>query len=159
MEVKRRGIEKNIKLGAGGIREVEFFGQMFQLIRGGVEPDLQERRILQVLSLLVDYGSLAPQTGAAMRDAYRFLRRVEHRLQAYRDQQTHDLPTDPIHRLRLAWAMGYSDPTSFLTALADHRRLVHHQFATLLEPVAEGTATCRYENADRPPVDRLACIT
>ncbi len=154
MEVKRRGIEKNIKLGAGGIREVEFFGQMFQLIRGGVEPDLQERRILQVLSLLVDYGSLAPQTGAAMRDAYRFLRRVEHRLQAYRDQQTHDLPADPTHRLRLAWAMGYSDPTSFLTALADHRRLVHHQFATLLEPVAEGPAT----SDDKTPIDPLSTV-
>jgi glutamate-ammonia-ligase adenylyltransferase len=154
MEVKRRGIEKNIKLGAGGIREVEFFGQMFQLIRGGVEPDLQERRILQVLSLLVDHGSLAPQTGAAMRDAYRFLRRVEHRLQAYRDQQTHDLPADPAHRLRLAWAMGYSDPTSFLTALADHRRLVHHQFATLLEPVAEGTAT----SDTKTPIDPLSTV-
>jgi [glutamine synthetase] adenylyltransferase / [glutamine synthetase]-adenylyl-L-tyrosine phosphorylase len=154
MEVKRRGIEKNIKLGAGGIREVEFFGQMFQLIRGGVEPDLQERRILRVLALLVDYGSVAPETGAALRDAYRFLRRVEHRLQAYRDQQTHDLPEDPTHRLRLAWAMGYSDPTSFLTALADHRRLVHNQFATLLEPVAEANA----KSADNAPIDPLSTV-
>ena len=141
MEVKRRGIEKNIKLGAGGIREVEFFGQMFQLIRGGVEPDLQERRILRVLDLLVDHGSLEPDTGTAMREAYCFLRRVEHRLQAYRDQQTHDLPEDPTERLRLAWAMGYSDPASFMTALEGHRRLVHKQFATLLEPVTEGPAT------------------
>jgi len=137
MEVKRRGIEKNIKLGAGGIREVEFFGQIFQLIRGGVEPELQERRILKVLDLLVRFGSLQAETSAALREAYCFLRRTEHRLQAYQDQQTHDLPDNPTERTRLAWAMGYADTPSFMAALEKHRRFVHHQFATLLEPVAE----------------------
>ena len=140
MEVKRRGIEKNIKLGAGGIREVEFFGQIFQLLRGGVEPELQERRILRVIDLLVNFGSLEPDTGAALRVAYCFLRQVEHRLQAYQDQQTHDLPEDSLGRMRLARAMGYPDTTSFMTALEDHRRLVHNQFATLLEPVTEAAA-------------------
>lgn len=137
MEVKRRGIEKNIKLGAGGIREVEFFGQIFQLIRGGVEPDFQERRILRVLELLVQHGALQPGTGAALRAAYVFLRRVENRLQAFRDQQTHDIPEDAPGRLRLAWAMGYADAGAFMAALEGHRRLVHNQFATLLEPAAE----------------------
>ena len=141
MEVKRRGIEKNIKLGAGGIREVEFFGQIFQLIRGGIEPDLQERRILHVLDLLVRHGMVTPDTGAALRTAYCFLRRAEHRLQIYRDQQTHDIPDDPRARLRLAWSMGFPDATAFLTALEAHRRLVHRQFATLLEPAAKGSAT------------------
>jgi glutamate-ammonia-ligase adenylyltransferase len=154
MEVKRRGIEKNIKLGAGGIREVEFFGQIFQLLRGGVEPELQERRILRVIDLLVGYGSLEPDTGAALRAAYCFLRQVEHRLQAYQDQQTHDLPDDPTGRMRLAWAMGFPDTTSFMTALEDHRRLVHRQFATLLEPVTETAA----ETADNLQIELLSTV-
>lgn len=154
MEVKRRGIEKNIKLGAGGIREVEFFGQIFQLIRGGVEPDLQERRILRVLDLLVTYGSLEPDIRTALREAYCFLRRVEHRLQAYRDQQTHDLPEDATDRMRLAWAMGYHDTASFMTALEGHRGLVHKQFATLLEPVTETAA----ETTDTFSIEPLATV-
>ena len=137
MEVKRRGIEKNIKLGAGGIREVEFFGQIFQLIRGGIEPELQERRLLRVLEILVRQGVVQPPVGEALSAAYRFLRRVEHRLQAYRDQQTHDIPNDTAGRLRLAWSMGYHEPTAFLAALESHRRRVHDQFVTLLEPAQE----------------------
>jgi glutamate-ammonia-ligase adenylyltransferase len=137
MEVKRRGIQKNIKLGAGGIREVEFFGQIFQLLRGGIEPDLQERRILRVLELLVRHGFLQPEIGTALRTAYVYLRRVEHRLQIYRDQQTHDIPDDPAGRLRLAWSMGYHEPATFIAALEGHRQLVHNQFATLLEHAAE----------------------
>jgi len=154
MEVKRRGIEKNIKLGAGGIREVEFFGQIFQLIRGGVEPDLQERRILRVLDLLVDHGSLEPDIRTKLREAYCFLRQVEHRLQAYQDQQTHDLPEDPTGRMRLAWAMGDPDPTRFMAALEGHRRLVHTQFATLLEPVTETSA----ESSDPLPIEPLSTV-
>ncbi len=154
MEVKRRGIEKNIKIGAGGIREVEFFGQIFQLIRGGIEPDLQERRILRVLALLVRHDMVAPDIGAALQAAYCFLRRVEHRLQAYRDQQTHDIPDDPVARLRLAWAMGYSDKTTFQTALEEHRRLVHRQFATLLEPVAEKPG----ESEDARLIESLSAV-
>ena len=154
MEVKRRGIEKNIKLGAGGIREVEFFGQIFQLIRGGIEPELQERRILRVLDLLVRHDMVAPDIGAALQAAYRFLRRVEHRLQAYRDQQTHDIPDDPVARLRLAWAMGYSDKAAFQTALEEHRRLVHRQFATLLEPVAEKSG----ESEDARLIQSLSAV-
>lgn len=155
MEVKRRGIEKNIKLGAGGIREVEFFGQIFQLIRGGVEPELQERRILKVLDLLVRFGSLQANTGAALREAYCFLRRTEHRLQAYQDQQTHDLPDDPTERMRLAWAMGYADTPLFMTDLEKHRRLVHHQFATLLEPVAEAPSETTAAALQTDPLSRV----
>ncbi len=140
MEVKRRGIEKNIKLGAGGIREVEFFGQIFQLIRGGVAPELQERRILTVLALLVRQGTVPPADGAALRESYIFLRRVENRLQAYRDQQTHDIPEGASDRRRLAWAMGYPEASAFMAALDRHRRFVHDQFATLLEPAAEPAA-------------------
>ena len=154
MEVKRRGIEKNIKLGAGGIREVEFFGQIFQLIRGGVEPDFQERRILRVLELLVQYGALQPDMGAALRSAYVFLRQVEHRLQAYRDQQTHDIPDDSLARLRLAWSMGYPDAAAFMAALESHRRLVHNQFATLLEPAAETPS----ENDDDGQTQALSSV-
>ena len=154
MEVKRRGIEKNIKLGAGGIREVEFFGQIFQLIRGGVEPDLQKRRILHVLDLLIRHGSVAPTTGNRLKEAYRFLRMVEHRLQAYQDQQTHDLPNDPKGRMRLAWAMGYSDAAAFAATLEGHRRLVHNQFATLLEPVAENAS----EIVDTQQAEHLSAV-
>jgi glutamate-ammonia-ligase adenylyltransferase len=154
MEVKRRGIEKNIKLGAGGIREVEFFGQIFQLLRGGVEPDLQERRILQVLDRLVRFDFLPPDTGIALKAAYRFLRRVENRLQTYQDQQTHDLPDDPDGRLRLAWAMGYADPAAFMAALDGHRHLVHSQFTTLLEPVADDAP----ETVDTRQVAKLSSV-
>lgn len=133
LEVRQRGMERNIKLGAGGIREVEFFGQIFQLIRGGVVPELRCRGIVDILRTL----GTERYIDAGVRDelirAYRFLRRVENRLQADADRQTHDLPTEAIDRSRLAASMGFAEYPAFEKALGDHRRRVHAHFSTLLE--------------------------
>ncbi len=140
LEVRRKGMARDIKLGAGGIREVEFFVQFFQLIRGGVVPSLQERRLLPVLDLLAHNGFITPDIRAHLATAYIFLRRVEHRLQAYADQQTHRLPSDALECDRLARAMGFDDSAAFDQALRYHRDWVHHQFTTLLQGEDEGGA-------------------
>ncbi len=127
-EVRRKGMESNIKLGAGGIREIEFVGQAFQLIRGGREPALQERRILIVLQLLQQENLLPQYVVQQLTDAYRFLRRSEHRLQEYRDQQTHKLPEDAAGRLRLALSMGFSGWELFKAELDAHRNHVQEHF-------------------------------
>ncbi|ADJ27102.1 bifunctional [glutamate--ammonia ligase]-adenylyl-L-tyrosine phosphorylase/[glutamate--ammonia-ligase] adenylyltransferase [Nitrosococcus watsonii] len=130
-ELRRQGIEANIKLGPGGIREIEFIGQSFQLIRGGREPALQERGILRVLALLAERDHLPYYAKEELCTAYIFLRRVEHRLQAYRDEQTHYLPTSAEGRARLAFAMGYGDWGAFASALEEHRRRVQEHFEQL----------------------------
>lgn len=127
-ELIRKGMEQDIKLGPGGIREVEFIGQVFQIIRGGRDPQLRVRPILEVLDLLRDKGLLPLTAAHELQAAYRFLRRVENRVQAWRDQQTHQLPTDPQERLRLARAMGYPDWPEFLIALDDWRQRVQRHF-------------------------------
>jgi [glutamine synthetase] adenylyltransferase / [glutamine synthetase]-adenylyl-L-tyrosine phosphorylase len=131
-EVRGKGLEDHIKLGPGGIREIEFFGQMFQLIRGGVEADLQIRSIRRVLAVLVQKNAIPAPVGAEMDQAYLFLRRVENRLQAWADQQVHQLPADPTARLRLAAAMGFDGWDAFAHRLQKHRRKVHIHFDALL---------------------------
>ncbi len=131
-EVRRKQLAHNIKLGPGGIREVEFFGQMFQLLRGGVVPALQERRILAVLPALVAEGAIDPAVCRDLTQAYIFLRRVENRLQAVADQQTHDLPQSADDRLRLALSMGFPDWEAFVHRLAGHTGAVHRHFQGLL---------------------------
>ena len=127
-ELQKKGMEENIKLGPGGIREIEFIGQVFQLVRGGREPELQVRPIRRVLELLGRRGLLPPYAVRQLDTAYDFLRRVENRLQAFRDKQTHVLPTDPAGRLRLARSMGLSDWDAFAPILDAHRRHVQEQF-------------------------------
>ncbi len=133
IETQRKGIENNIKLGPGGIREVEFFGQVFQLIRGGVEPSLQERRILKVLQVLVNENYISADVRKDLDNAYVFLRKTENRLQEFSDQQTHSLPRDTVGRKRLAAAMGFKDWGSFASTLKDHMKCVHFHFDRLLE--------------------------
>jgi glutamate-ammonia-ligase adenylyltransferase len=127
-EVKRKGLDNNIKLGGGGIREVEFTAQVFQLIRGGRLPALQERSLLRVLTLLTEHHSLPDYVARDLATAYAFLRNVEHRLQEFSDQQTHELPQDTDGQLRLALAMGFDDWSGFKQALDDHRQRVHAYF-------------------------------
>ena len=100
-EVRRRGLKDNIKLGAGGIREIEFIVQVFQLIRGGREIKLQQHELLKLLPEIRDLGLITPEQYHELRDAYIFLRRTENVLQAIDDQQTQLLPTDEENRLRL----------------------------------------------------------
>ena len=127
-ELKRKGMADNIKLGPGGIREIEFIGQSFQLIRGGREPDLQIRSIQPVLALLGAKGLLAHDAVAEMTAAYRFLRLAENRLQAWQDRQTHVLPDRPDARLRLARSMGFADWNGFKAELDRHRGRVQRCF-------------------------------
>ncbi len=133
LEVKRKGMENNIKLGAGGIREIEFFGQIFQLIRGGVNPALRNTGILKVLNTLADERHVPQEVCDELIKAYVFLRNTENRLQAFSDQQTHKLPADDHGQLRLALSMGFSATESFNTALKNHREIVHGHFQMLLE--------------------------
>lgn len=127
-EVERRDLQDNIKLGPGGIREIEFIVQAQQLIRGGTEPRLQEPSLLAVLPRL-EGAKLMPRAAVAeIRDAYEFLRRIENRLQMVDDAQTHALPVDAIGRDRLASSMGYADPAQFFDALDSRRRAVTAQF-------------------------------
>ena len=131
-EVKRKKLKRNIKLGSGGIREIEFFGQIFQLIRGGVEPDLRKRPIMEVLSLLAEKGHIPAQVKDELTHAYVFLRNTEHRLQEYGDAQTHDLPVHPLDQNRLAAAMGFGSRASFEHDLTMHMEKVHAHFDELL---------------------------
>ncbi len=132
LQVKRSRMENNIKLGPGGIREIEFFGQVFQLIRGGVEPELQKRSILTVLSILADEGCIPLKVKDELTVAYCFLRRTENRLQAFADQQTHLLPSEPVSLSRLAVSMGFDSRAAFTQRLRAHMHTVHHHFNQLL---------------------------
>lgn len=132
-EVRRLDREDNIKLGRGGIREVEFIAQAFQLIRGGVDTALQERQLLKVLPLLAERGLLPAATVAELTQAYYFLRDSEHRIQALHDQQTQTLPSDAGDRDRLALAMGFADWPSYFTALSAERDIVHRHFRDVID--------------------------
>ncbi|MEW8035294.1 MAG: bifunctional [glutamate--ammonia ligase]-adenylyl-L-tyrosine phosphorylase/[glutamate--ammonia-ligase] adenylyltransferase [Candidatus Thiodiazotropha sp.] len=127
-ELHKKGMEANIKLGPGGIREIEFIGQAFQLIRGGRDKTLQIRPILEVLQCLEARGLLPAYTVQELSDAYRFLRLVENRLQAWQDRQTHLLPGDETGRLRLARSMGYQTWEAFFTQLEQYRKRVQGHF-------------------------------
>jgi glutamate-ammonia-ligase adenylyltransferase len=127
-ELHRKGMEANIKLGPGGIREIEFIGQAFQLIRGGRDKALQIRPILQVLDYLQERELMPAYVVQELSEAYVFLRLVENRLQAWQDRQTHRLPADGTGRLRLARSMGYEDWEGFSTQLEHHRKRVQGHF-------------------------------
>jgi glutamate-ammonia-ligase adenylyltransferase len=133
LEVKRKGMKHNIKLGKGGIREIEFFGHMFQLIRGGVTPDLQQRSIQKVLKILARDNHIPSEVSDELMAAYVFLRNTEHRLQEFADQQTHDLPMNELNQARLAASMGFTDTIEFFSQLDQHRNNVHRHFKFLLE--------------------------
>ena len=138
-EVKRRDLRDDIKLGAGGIREIEFFGQVFQLIRGGVSRPLQSRPIQTVLDRLAREGTIETAVRDELQAAYVFLRRTENRLQEFGDAQTHKLPPDEPARARLAASMGFADFQKFKTALDGHMSAVRRHFGALLEPDGAGT--------------------
>jgi len=132
LQVKNARLKHNIKIGAGGIREIEFFGQLFQLIRGGVEPALQARPILLVLDTLVEKKLIDENVCDELKEAYHFLRLVENRLQAYQDRQTHDIPEDSVQRQILALSMGYDDEDAFYAELSRIQGVVHKHFSRLL---------------------------
>ncbi|GJL81414.1 MAG: glutamate-ammonia-ligase adenylyltransferase [marine bacterium B5-7] len=132
-ELKRKGRQGDVKLGRGGIREVEFIVQSHQLIRGGREPALQTSRLIEAMNALVDLHVLTVGERDSLMDAYRFLRNTEHRLQMVDDQQTQQLPKDDLDREALGQSMGYSNWSEFQAALAEHRDLVQSHFSRLFQ--------------------------
>ncbi len=130
-EVSRRDRLDNIKLGPGGIREIEFIAQVFQLIRGGHEHALQQQSTLPVLAALGERQFIAPAAVAELSAAYVFLRNLEHRLQYRDDQQTQALPLDATELKLLAASMGFADDATFGAALSQHRAAVTRQFDSI----------------------------
>ncbi|MEQ1546862.1 bifunctional [glutamate--ammonia ligase]-adenylyl-L-tyrosine phosphorylase/[glutamate--ammonia-ligase] adenylyltransferase, partial [Methyloglobulus sp.] len=142
---------ENIKLGLGGIREIEFIGQAFQLIRGGHEKSLQTRGILDVLSILGQV-KLLPQTDVdQLSQSYRFLRRVENHIQQYQDKQTHDLPTTEQAKLILAYSLDFEDWHSFKSELDRVRTAVHAVFDQVF-------AVSKQQNKDKLSQKIWSCV-
>jgi glutamate-ammonia-ligase adenylyltransferase len=131
-EVARRDLQDDIKLGPGGIREIEFIVQAQQLIRGGAEPSLQTASLLAALPRLAGAKLLPAAAVTDLERAYDFLRRVEHRLQMVADEQTHRLPEDALGRERLASAMDCADWTEFAAKLDAVRGAVTAHFAEIV---------------------------
>ncbi|VAW99167.1 Glutamate-ammonia-ligase adenylyltransferase [hydrothermal vent metagenome] len=137
-QVKRKGMQQNVKLGAGGIREVEFIAQVFQLIRGGRDTRYQQRDLLAVLDIIKQEQRLPEYVVDELTQAYIFLRHTEHRLQERLDQQTHQLPDVEIEQQRLAYGMGYKNWQDFSTQLEVHRAKVQSHFEQVFDaPQAE----------------------
>ncbi len=140
-EVARRDMADNVKLGPGGIREIEFIAQVFQLIRGGRESQLQAKPTLKVLEYLAQRATLTVDVVRELESAYGFLRRLEHRLQYLDDAQTHNLPVQSEDQVLVAKAMGYSSFDALQAELDDHRGNVSRHFeAIFADPNRDGHA-------------------
>jgi [glutamine synthetase] adenylyltransferase / [glutamine synthetase]-adenylyl-L-tyrosine phosphorylase len=137
-EILRKGNQHNIKLGLGGIREIEFIGQTFQLLRGGSDSQLQARGIVNILEYLASKNYLDNKEAASLVSSYDFLRRLENRLQMYADAQTHLLPDAESQQASMALAMGYESWDSLFKACDKHRQLVHASFSLLLHETEAG---------------------
>ncbi len=132
-EVGKRGKAGNIKIGAGGIREIEFIAQVFQLVRGGQDGRLREPQIRRVYSVLQAECLLPDAVVCELMEAYQFLRTLEHRLQGYADRQTHELPSDGSVQQRIALSMGFEAWQGLSVALDQHRANVHGHFSGVVE--------------------------
>ncbi|HEU6455264.1 MAG TPA: bifunctional [glutamate--ammonia ligase]-adenylyl-L-tyrosine phosphorylase/[glutamate--ammonia-ligase] adenylyltransferase [Roseateles sp.] len=132
-EVERKDMADNVKLGPGGIREIEFIAQVFQLIRGGRDQSLQVKPTCQVLARLAERGLLPSDVCASLTEAYAFLRKVEHRLQYLDDAQTHNLPARSEDQATVAASMGLPDYAALLVCLDDYRTLVSRHFHAVFD--------------------------
>ncbi|MBY0577478.1 MAG: bifunctional [glutamate--ammonia ligase]-adenylyl-L-tyrosine phosphorylase/[glutamate--ammonia-ligase] adenylyltransferase [Burkholderiales bacterium] len=154
-QVRRREMNQNIKLGSGGIREIEFIAQVFQLIRGGRDSELQARATLKVLGLLEKKHMLPEGATRELIEAYVFLRNLEHRLQYLDDAQTQTLPENPQDREIIASGMGFPDYASFLDALDARRLRVEFHFGQIFsEPEEDESPRLWQDESDA--LDRLA---
>ena len=154
-EVERRELFDNIKLGPGGIREIEFVTQVFQLIRGGRDAELARQPTLAVLPCLASRRLLPEAAVKELESAYRFLRNLEHRLQYLDDQQTHALPRDDPDRARIAEAMGFADADGFSAALEAHRGRVTRHFEAIFSPAPGGEHALAHLWQDNPDPERV----
>jgi glutamate-ammonia-ligase adenylyltransferase len=149
----------NIKLGRGGIREIEFFAQTQQLIFGGRDPRLRQRGTCAALAALAAAGRTGEAVASELIDSYRFLRVVEHRLQMIDDQQTQTLPERPAELEQVARFAGYADAGSFAVATLAHLRRVEQHYARLFAdaPTLSGPGNLVFTGTDHDP-DTLATI-
>lgn len=131
-EARRRGVSQNVKLGLGGIREIEFIAQTFQLIRGGRERDLQTRSLIKALHVCDKLQLLSSSVTSRLHYAYLTLRKVEHVLQQLRDEQTQMLPAEPLDQARLAKACGFDSYDVCLDAIQAEMNFVHGQFLNVV---------------------------
>lgn len=132
----------DIKLGRGGIREIEFSAQVFQLIRGGQDAGFRVRPTLAVLQHAQARGLIGDDVRARLADAYTFLRTLEHRLQYRNDAQTHAMPVDADERVALAASLGFADYAALMAVLDGHRSFVEAQFDQIFADKANGGPGC-----------------
>jgi glutamate-ammonia-ligase adenylyltransferase len=137
-DVLRRDRASSLKLGVGGIREIEFIVQAFQLVRGGQDGVLRQQSLLKVLPSLAGARLLPADVVQELGNAYDFLRLLENRVQMLDDAQTHDLPADPLNRERIAAGARFADVVEMEACLAAHRECVSRHFTALF---ADGAAT------------------
>jgi glutamate-ammonia-ligase adenylyltransferase len=154
----------DVKLGEGGIREIEFLAQTLQLVWGGRDPELRDPTTLGALRRLAEAGYLPEATAAELADAYRYLRRVEHRLQMIADRQVHALPERPAEVARFATFMGYPDTSRFAVALLDQLDRVRSRYAETFDTVPsdpEGDAIAAdldFRGDDPAPAGTVAAL-
>lgn len=150
-EVNKKDKYQNIKLGPGGIREIEFIVQAFQLVHGGRETELQGRSLVEMLAQLVEKKFIPQDVANRLLEAYWFLRKAENRLQEWNDQQTHDLPKESHQQLQLAQSMGFSDYETFSAALNMHLAFVQNEFdAVFAEDIPEALDNAALKEACLP---------
>lgn len=149
----------NLKLGRGGIREIEFFAQVQQLIWGGRDPGLREPATLKALAALTRAGLVQERTRAELAEAYRFLRRIEHRLQMIDDRQTHTVPAEAEGLARLAAFAGFDSVAAFAAELTHHLGRVERHYAALFEEAPElgGPGSLVFTGVEDDP-DTLATL-
>ncbi|MFO7963261.1 MAG: bifunctional [glutamate--ammonia ligase]-adenylyl-L-tyrosine phosphorylase/[glutamate--ammonia-ligase] adenylyltransferase [Desulfobacterales bacterium] len=153
VEVKRKDMADNLKLGSGGIREIEFFCQVFQILRGGVVPSLRRRRTDEQLNALFDEGIISRESWEDLIHAYFFLRRTENHLQEISDLQTHLIPKDALGRMRIAFSMGFETHEAFDAELTRLRKIVHRHFSQLLGADDDGAVQRGSEEIWQNPKD------
>ncbi|MEK9647477.1 MAG: glutamine-synthetase adenylyltransferase, partial [Alphaproteobacteria bacterium] len=149
----------NVKLGRGGIREIEFYAQTQQLIWGGRDPDLRVRGTLEAIDRLVAAGHVEPEAAADLHSAYEFHRRLEHRLQMVNDQQTHVVPESPEDIDKLGIFLGYDGGAAFAADFTHHMRSVERHYAALFEDDGDlaGSGNLVFTGGDDDP-DTLKTI-
>lgn len=158
-QVIRKGLQNDVKLGPGGIREVEFIGQCFQLIRGGRDAPLRCRGLMDALSASEKLGCLPTEAVSELREAYWFLRDSEHAIQGYQDRQTQRLPEDSDAQESLSRVMGFDSFEHYLATLNMHRAKVGGHFVDLIAPASEqSAATKRTWFWDDLDLDQIAAL-
>lgn len=149
-QVRRKGMHEDIKLGAGGIREVEFIVQALQMVHGGRDKQLQQVSLYKAMDMIVAGEYLPEDTIQQLRNAYNFLRDLEHKLQGFANKQTQSLPDDPDEQKRIAVAMAFPDVKSaswdmLVNVLEQHREIVRKHFKDVIHLEEEDDDASRHD--------------